>query len=63
MATLYLCVFPAGPPPHWLFGNLPEMLQDGMHAAQERWAREYGPYVYFLGAYPMVMTMSPEHAR
>lgn len=55
----------AGPRPRWLVGNLPEVLREGQETATERWCKEYGPgpFVYWLGALPIVTSDNPQFAK
>ncbi|KAL4448043.1 hypothetical protein ABPG75_005262 [Micractinium tetrahymenae] len=54
-----------GPPFRWLVGNLPEMIAEGQENVAARWAKQYGPgpWRYFAGGVPHVMTDNPELAR
>lgn len=46
-------------------GNLPEVLREGQETATARWCKEYGPgpFVYWLGAVPIVTSDNPQFAK
>mmetsp|Transcript_13353 Transcript_13353/g.37834 ORF Transcript_13353/g.37834 Transcript_13353/m.37834 type:complete len:357 (-) Transcript_13353:1259-2329(-) len=53
-----------GPRPDWLFGNLLQIKELGLHEQRVRWQREYGKvFVWWQASKPIVIVADPDGAR